>query len=662
MSRADSYIPNQFIQKSRIIDGKEYPIPEPIPDLYNRLGYIYDKGKKEYLIQGKVKLKVNSYRLKKNYKCEKVLAYDTETYKGTCKLICRNEGKKKELLDGSFDDSLEFLFYLADNPNVYRFFYNIDFDIQAILKLWNDVKKIDELSQGITIEYKHWKLTWLRGRMFILHNVKRRRSVKFTDLHNFFKLGLDKEAKTYVKDCKFGNIDGNLLNTSLEYWNDNLDNIIEYCIQDCIITAKLGKVLIEGIENCGLSLPKWLVSSASLSKQFFRLTSYIPRLSYIPEKILNIAYKCYHGGRFEMGLRGSFEQLYLYDINSQYPTFIRKLPDMRNGLWKSVNKLPKNECIGYFYVKVNIPKDYKFPTIPVKHNGTIKFPTGYFEGWFTWYDLDLIREYLIDYKEGYIFKKCSNNYNLFKKGIDTLYEKKNEYKGKNLLYYNLTKLTMNALYGCFVEVNEKNFSDKPKELQAGTLFNSVYASQITAFGRWSVLKPIPKDQYNHIVAIHTDSVITDIPLVCLPCSKELGDWNLECSGKGFIINTGMYQIDNIVKTRGIPKRFINDWFDFAKNNKNKKEIKFEITRMRKIREGLIRDKSLVNVNTITIAKKTVNINSDYKRDWIYDFKDFKDVLSCNIDSLPYYSFDDGSNDNLYPNPICIYVRNEHLFT
>jgi len=79
--------------------------------------------------------------------------------------------------------------------------------------------------------------------------------------------------------------------------------------------------------------------------------------------------------------------------------------------------------------------------------------------------------------------------------------------------------------------------------------------------------------------------------------------------------------------------------------------------MRKLAEGLMRDKSLENVNTIVDDIRSVNCNSDTKRDWISDFKNFKEVITTNIDSYPLYCFD--NYIDVHPNPLAIAYRYEN---
>ena len=659
------------------IQQENYDNLETPKELLKRLGYLNVKPKKEYILNNGLKIKSRRLSTVRIYRCEKVLAFDTETFEGKCKLLANSEGKYR--LNPSFYDCLKFLFYLADNRSTYRFFYNLDFDISSILKLWNSkinvlknriLRKIKWLKDGIEIKYKNFLLKWIKGRMFTIKHITRTKTIVFTDIFNFFHIGLNKSSEIYLKDVKINDIDGNLLNTSLDYWKERNDDIIKYCIQDCILTKKLGVLLIQSIEKVGLPLPKYLVSSASLSKQFFRHNGFIPKVSHIPEKILQISYDCYFGGRFEMFKRGFFDNLFLYDIVSQYPYFIKDLLSLRDGLfkkgiWKNVKEIPKEQCYGYFKAKVNIPKDFKIPTIPIYHNGVNKFPVGIIEKWLTWYDLDLIRDYIVNISEGYVFYESAlcesnplNNHKPFKEKIEFLFEKKQKLKGKNELEYNLVKLCMNALYGCFIETHKNYDKEGNYELNSGVLFNSVYASQITAFGRWSVIKDIPRNLYDNIISIHTDSIMSNIPLdKYLDIGKELGKWNLEIEGKGIMLNTGMYQIGNMVKTRGIPKKFIKDWFLFCNKYKIYKKKTFKIKHMRKLSEGLVRDKSLENVNIMIDDKRSVNCNSDTKRDWISDFKSFSQVLSLNINSYPYYCYD--NIKELEPNPLAVALRYEN---
>lgn len=659
-----------------------------IKKLYKRLGCVYPKNKLKRFYdkntltmdkktnpnnsENRLKFSVNPRTVNRvsTYHCKEVICFDSETLHGKCKLLARSSNdndhfsKKNWIINPSFDECLEFLCYHIDGNSksdlVYRFFYNIDFDVQAILKLLPEKEYydfIDKLSKGISMEYKGskhtFKLKWIRSKFFSITVKERKRSVFISDLYTFYKLGLGTAGQIYANDSKLDDIDGDKLNTLLSYWNRRESDIIRYCIQDCNLTKRLAEKLIESIEQNGLLLPKHLVSPASLSKQYFRKSNeefeynYIPTLNDTPIKITQIAYDSYYGGRFEVLSRGFHENGYLYDISSQYPTFIRNLPDMFNGLWivkKNLTQLPEKECLGYFKCVVDIPYYEKIPTLPQKRkNGLVSFSNGTHIGWYTWYDLDLMRDYITKIQKAYIFEPNDNNFKPFKERIDKLYSMKQEIdKSENPLGYRVTKITMNGLYGCFIERQERYYlknNEIKKRNVAGNLFNPIYASQITAFGRWSVVKDVPKDKQDHILAIHTDSIITDKPMdKYLDIGHSLGKWELEVKGKTVIIGTGMYQIGNLVKSRGIPKKLVKNWFKLFEKNGKETKIPFTIKHMKKIRECIVQDESFVNMNKMSDVIRTVHPNSDSKRCWIVDFNDFSELLNRNVKSYPFFSF------------------------
>ena len=641
-------------------------------------------GKERFQLKDGLIYYPRTHITKKINVCNYIIGFDTETYEGKCKLLCKSIGKQKSIYNPTFLQCLDFLSFYYHKKGGYRFFWNIDFDIQAILKLYGDNDKevneddklefIDHLSKGIEKTYKQYRLKWIRGKFFYIKNIKTKYNVYFTDLCNFYNLGLGIAGKKYLKETKFGNINAKKLNKDLNYWNKNKEKIIKYCIQDCNLTEKLGYIIINSIKK--EDLPKWLVSGASISKQYISFNNYIPSVRYVPINIVQIAYQTYFGGHFEIYKRGTFEELFLNDINSQYPYFIKDLPDMINGFWieyskrnKNLlfNKLPENQCLGFFLCQVDIPEENKVSTLPHKYkNDIVRFANGFHWSWYTWYDLDLMRDYIIDIKKAYIFEPNFNNFKPFKERIEAGYKIKNQLKGKNKMKYNIQKVKLNGIYGCFIERQKRITIDKEgneiKKLIGGKFFNPVYATQITAFGRWSVIKDLYKvNKLDCLCAIHTDSLITDKDISkYLDNGKNIGQWNEESkeikNKKGLILNTGMYQIgkrkkNRIFKSRGIPMSLIKDWFKLCKKYKKKVKKKFIIEHMKKVRESIIQDKSINQMNKMVDIERTVNINSDSKRQWYSDFENFDDILKRNINSLPFYRFNNCSD--LCSNPIVI---------
>ena len=45
-------------------------------------------------------------------------------------------------------------------------------------------------------------IRWIKGRLLTIKHITRRKSIVFTDIFNFFKIGLNKSAEIYLNDVK----------------------------------------------------------------------------------------------------------------------------------------------------------------------------------------------------------------------------------------------------------------------------------------------------------------------------------------------------------------------------------------------------------------------------------------------------------------------------
>jgi hypothetical protein len=502
--------------------------------------------------------------------------------------------------------------------------------IQLFLNAWifsgNIIIKpiINDLIHGKIVSYDKYIMYYIRPKMLRLTVGKK--SIFFVDLNDIYKRSLNKASLEFLKEGKIDTLDANKINTSFEYWLKNRKEIIRYCLKDAELTARLGNVLVKEVKACKLLLPKFFTSHASLSKQYFRYNSRIPSLKYIPTNILDIAYQTYYGGRFEMLKRGYFDKLYCYDINSAYPDTICKLPSLKYGYWNKVDKINDKEVIGFYKVFLDIPEGF-LSFFPIKlKNKLVVFPSGIFATWITWYEADLLRDYIKGTVSGYEYQAKEKEYYPFRVGMNNLYSQKTKYKNINEVFYWLVKLPMNSLYGCFIERHKKNDG----KIYSGILFNSVYGAIITARTRWKLFKDVPQEYWKHFVGFHTDSIISEKKLP-LKLDSELGNWTLDYEGSGIVLNTGIYQIGSKVRHRGFHGENI-DWIKLLKANGKKDKIEFKRTKVLKIAESLQRFKNIDNVNVFTELTKNLSLKNDSKRVWNSEFKNCNDVLSRNYSS------------------------------
>ena len=232
-------------------------------------------------------LRWRMYKNKKLTTCHNhpVIGMDTETYRGYCKLICDSENNYK--LCENIEDILSFITH-ERYRNKHIFFYHMHFDVEAILKYLPKNKLIALYSNGKT-KYDGYTIIYIPKKMFRINRGKN--TIKCYDLEQFYDVSLEKAASKYLNEHKLScPFNRDVINTDAKIWQDYRDILIQYCMQDAILTKKLGVILQETIKKHMRFNPKDYISKASLSKRYFRLYCDIPDVRKIQKEILRIAF------------------------------------------------------------------------------------------------------------------------------------------------------------------------------------------------------------------------------------------------------------------------------------------------------------------------------------------------------------------------------------
>jgi len=316
-----------------------------------------------------------------------IIGMDTETYKGYCRLIC--DSQRNYLLCNDIMDILKFL-TSRRYENKHIFFYNMHFDIEAILKyLPEDVLR--ELYEKNKVDYELYTITYIPRKMFRISTGNH--SIRCYDLEQFYDTSLNKAANTYIglqkKETPF---DRDAINTDWRIWQNYRETLIEYCIQDAILTQKLGKLLQENIKQYMQFNPKDYISKASLSKRYFRLNCDIPNIRKIPREILRTAFYAYKGGRFELIRKGYFPFAELYDIKSAYPYEIANLVDITKGTWKYTRSYNSDAYYGFYIVKLNLRYRHIQPIAYVRNDNLLIYPGGEWKSIITKSEIETLEE------------------------------------------------------------------------------------------------------------------------------------------------------------------------------------------------------------------------------------------------------------------------------
>ncbi len=578
-----------------------------------------------------------------------VMGWDTETVKGYARIItvCDPKGAT-EIFDVHSWDSVLDVISRRKYRNYLNFFFNLNFDSQALLKYLPESHLKILAETGDTI-FDGTKITTFGGKLLRINRQKD--GINFYDLAQFYDYrSLADMAKEY---------------TSLQKMDADTENVTEkmlsdpefrrYAVHDAVICQKLGDYPISLLKQFELICNKFY-SKAYIAQQFVtqKIVDY-PILK--GRKLLNAWMQNYYGGRFEVLQRGYFPDVHLYDINSAYPHFQSKLLNLDKGRWARVKGIePEN---GYTYsvmdATVNTSSDH-MGSYPLDTGGLLVFPSGAHRAWINNFQHDSwVDNCDITVHSGYYWYPDDKE-TLFDWMNDLYYERQKMKDAGNDMQ-KMIKIVLNSAYGKTIQLTKQFNRIKAQNIgqydpeamrvfvdefnnpqffleqgyRAGMLFNPCYASLITSQTQAMLYREGMKHS-DDVISFATDSILSTRKLD-LPISSNLGDWKAEYEhGEAVVVGSGVYAIRDGDKRDSKFRGFSNifDVWDVLEGNLSKSSIKITKKRPLKLKECVKRnDLTTEDINLFVDVDKTMDINFDRKRVWDRPFENAKDILrSC----------------------------------
>jgi hypothetical protein len=561
---------------------------------------------------------------------------DTETFEGYAKLICSDDGDYK--LIGSFDDITDFLTQLKFRRK-FNWFFNVRFDFEALIK-YLDYDELLCLYNDKTLTRKDLIIDYIPKKFFMITDMNKNR-YKFFDMYNFVDSSLNKAAELYLKDSKISTIDASKLNTDAQYWKDNINDIIKYCIKDAELTKRLADYFWQIVYDNMKYYPKIPYSKGRIAEEYFLAKCYIPTINDIPKAVIKLSYESYSGGRFELLQRGFFPKMYSYDISSAYPAQMTKLIDYNKGKWYKTKQKNDDAYSGFYTCELTVMEPY-FSPIVKKINELSVYPNANkIKINLTKSEIDFIESRFenIEIKiiSGYEFWEKELIYPL-KTEIERLYEWKQKESDPIIKW--AVKIFMNSLYG-------KTIQTAGDENNTGKLFNPMWAAEITASARIKILT-LGLQAPDKIIMFSTDSVHSQVPL-SIPSKPGLGEFEKDFEGSGVYVMSDVYNLWNEKKQKSKVRGFSvalekdkkdNDIMlrDILNAMKSDTLYKYTTKRVYHLGECLLHKskRKLSDLNIFNDVEKTVNINGDKKRIWNSEFKSGYDCLQRNMNSEPIF--------------------------
>lgn len=557
---------------------------------------------------------------------------DTETLDGYARLICCSDGRSLEC--DNIDDILAFLCHKSAR-GAHNFFYNIQYDYEAIMK-YLPVDTLGEMLDTGKVTYGDFSLKAIPGKMFSITRDKHRYS--FYDLWQFYETSLEKAAARYLgKDKYIVDLDRAQIGTNALYWQSHGADIETYCLNDASLTKALGDLLQAEVTDTFQFTPKHYVSKAGLSKQYFRHTCEIPDTRRIPRSVFEYAFNAYHGGRFEVTERGNCGECTAIDINSAYPYQIANLLDITKGEWRQVRKRNNEASIGFYACRLSHHYAH-LPYCALKLKGQTFYPYGSWYGYITGDEIDLLQKCgEVKVYAGWEFYPTEESYP-FREAIYHLYQAKSKAK-KGSYQYSLYKIAMNSLYGAFYE----KVLMPDGSFRVGSLFNPVYATLITARTRLALTTKALEYGQN-AVCLATDGILIkgDVDLID---SKELGAFSLKERGESIVLRSGIYTIGEECKQRGVIKSAsiktpfgdFHSIFDYLKAYPDRTTYPILFNRPIHMREALKHNKKYTkdDINRFMNLELSFDLNTEVKRVFERRGLTGRDLLETNVKSIPW---------------------------
>lgn len=450
---------------------------------------------------------------------------------------------------------------------------------------------------------------------------RHKQTVTIYDMKQYYEGSLETNAQKYLGE---GKDDIETKSFSKEYMLENWNKVAKYCVRDADLVRRLAIRLIKQLNEWGLHVSK-LYSTAWISYHWFASRSGHPSVGALwkyDRRVLDYAMQSYSGGKFEVTRKGS-AYLYEYDLVSAYPATISKLIDTRHlTVYWSTNIIP-DAAYAFLECRIYIPHNLPSP-VAIKVGELNTFPSG----WFTKIITYLEYRYIVDHGgSATILSGCwlvpQQRRRPYEDDINHLITLKQQYKGKDELAYHTAKILMNSLYGKFIQLIEQ-----PNGLwRASSSWNPVYGSYITAETRVKVSQL--QLTHSSIWAVHTDSVISDKPLPYAK-SNTLGTLSYETEGQGILVGCGLYEIGNKTALRGVP----SDVTIRSLCESGRGKVSINVRQPLSWRLASVRHRDESEINRWLDANKDLRPNSDTKRIWIDDYKDWRELLERQVFSVP----------------------------
>lgn len=342
------------------------------------------------------------------------------------------------------------------------------------------------------------------------------------------------------------------------------EEVNDYNAAELINLIRLVRELRSRLARVNLR-PQRFDGPGSVAGELCRREGTLQAMAVCPPAVAQAARFAYAGGRFEPVRFGWFNNAHEYDIQSAYPSAMRKVPNLARGQWHWHDATESVALSDFSLVRLrtsandwNVPG----PMFCREADGTVCYPTEC-ENWVWGPEYGAIYEWAsaghgtVEILEVWEFVEDDYTDKPFR-FIDDIYKQRRELKALGDGAQIALKLAINSLYGKTAQ-QLGAWCDNNGEWHIPKFHQLEWAGYTTASCRANVLRAaLP--MMEHVIAFETDALFTDCEFPHLPVSNQLGDFEHIEFDELIYMQSGVYATRDgekwSVKSRGIDRGFL----------------------------------------------------------------------------------------------------------
>lgn len=437
-------------------------------------------------------------------------------------------------------------------PEAIHVGFSIQYDANMILKDLPD-RQLTQLRKRGVVHWKKYRLEYRPGKWFqVSHGPKDNRIVcRIYDVWGFFQTSF---IKAIQKNLPPEDVD---LQTIIEgkhkrgtfQWEEMESLVLPYWKTELRLLVKLMDELAKNIRSADLAITSWHGPGA-LVTAVFRRQGITQAKAETPKEVSEAARYAYAGGRFEQFRLGHHPgKVWQYDINSAYPSAIRKLPNLRTGYWTHERRFIPSTFSVWRVRWDSWSLDGKHANLtaqPFFHRDErhgISYPR-FTEGWYWSPEVELAQRLMprpLEILEGWVFHDDGSKPFAY---IEEMYETRRKWKAEGVGAEYPLKLVMNSMYGKLAQrIGWETNGKIPLWHQLE------WAGYVTSLTRANLYLAIRAAGLS-IIACETDAIFTTRPVPQLTVGKQLGQWDATEHDYITYLQSGVYFVPTGPKFRG----------------------------------------------------------------------------------------------------------------